>query len=351
MNRIIWVLILSMAPALAQPPGPGKKPEKPEGTPAPTSPNTFRTKVLAVVNRDIITEAEVWKKLKGVVEEMTPEKRVQARNSAVLEMIEQKVYDQAAARLKLQLDEKSLTQWIESRKEELGGEEGWRQMILEREVSEEQYVSEVAQGAKRNLYLRAQAGGVKALGKELRSDQVIEPTAREVRAYYQRHKDKEFTEESGAKVRAMLIRIRDGNREATLELAKEIKRDLETGADFTVLAEKHSRLARDTKGDLGWIKPDDAYNELILDYAFKGAKGSVSEPLEFRRGYFLVWVEDRREARTVPFKEAQRVIRQKLKDRNLQLALRSVRLKVLEEAWIQPASFKRALLFKYRRRR
>ncbi len=85
----------------------------------------------------------------------------------------------------------------------------------------------------------------------------------------------------------------------TEERAKELKAELDAGADFAELAQEHGTDAtRNRGGDLGWFAKTDMVPG-FAEAAFAIEPGSVSDPVQTQFGWHLIKVEDRRQ-RTPP---------------------------------------------------
>jgi len=177
------------------------------------------------------------------------------------------------------------------------------------------------------------------------------PTAHEVRAYYDTHLKDEFSAVPKADIWFMAITVGQtatsterGTRAFALTKAKRIKEDLDTGADFATLARLHSPITADSGGHKGWHDRSSSLLKPIIDYAFDGEIGKVSDPIEFGAGWLLVRCADRREARVLPFAEVQGGITAHLHDAGLDRAIHAEGLRFVREADIHPVEHKRALI-------
>ncbi|PIP06427.1 MAG: hypothetical protein COX52_07300 [Syntrophobacterales bacterium CG23_combo_of_CG06-09_8_20_14_all_48_27] len=99
-------------------------------------------------------------------------------------------------------------------------------------------------------------------------------------------------EQKGIYAHAMLL--------SSEEEAKEIKAELDNGADFAQLAEKYSQHeSKDKGGDLGWLKKGEKGSETFDATAFTLELNKVSPPvkdkLETQGGYWVVKILDKGE--------------------------------------------------------
>ena len=89
----------------------------------------------------------------------------------------------------------------------------------------------------------------------------------------------------------------------------------------------------------------------IIDYAFEGEVGTVSDPIEFGAGWLLVRCAERKEAHVVPFAVAQRTITAKIREERLDRARASVEARIVRESYIYPVKYKLGLIASLEARR
>lgn len=114
----------------------------------------------------------------------------------------------------------------------------------------------------------------------------VEPTEDEVKAAY----DRLFAEMGeGTEYSAAHILVK------TEEEAKEIKSQLDGGADFGALAEEKSTdNSGPNKGDLGWFSPEQMVQP-FGDTVKAMEKGQISDPVETQFGWHVIKLNDSRE--------------------------------------------------------
>lgn len=171
------------------------------------------------------------------------------------------------------------------------------------------------------IYKQAQASGMEnsekvkdmldRLKKKLVSQTFLEEkigadvTDAAVRAEY----DKRSKAEKGKKeVHARHILVQEE------KLAKELKEQLDDGADFMTLAREKSEDKASGKngGDLGFF----GEKEMIPAFtkaAFALKKGEISDPVNTEFGWHIIRVEETRDAKMPPFAEMRDSIREELK--------------------------------------
>ena len=124
--------------------------------------------------------------------------------------------------------------------------------------------------------------------------QPIEPTERELRAYYDAHKDEMAPQPPTISLRQILIRPKPNAAEkaATRRLADSLVTALREGADFEVLARRFSQDpgSADQGGSLGWQRRGVFVPEFER-VAFSLPRGAISEPVESPFGFHIIQVE------------------------------------------------------------
>jgi foldase protein PrsA len=322
--------------------------QRPETGGSRASPLAFETRVAAFVNRDVITEYEVWKELRGAAAGTTGERREQLFREKLQDLIRSRIYNQASERIQLVINPETITAVIEEQKEAAGGTEAFAQTLRDRGTNLDEYQENLARSYRRSVIERVRAGEIKGLGDVLRAEHVIEPTVDEIRRHYAINRERQFRIGPSVKLQKMFFSRSQyqASPTETEEVAQRIRGELETGGDWGVLAKQFSSdpSDRETGGELGWVRIEES--ELareILDYAARGETGAISPPIAAPRGHFLVRVLERRDARIVPFEECQGLIRQILREEKIRRARVEVELNLLRDAYIQPAELKAAL--------
>ena len=105
----------------------------------------------------------------------------------------------------------------------------------------------------------------------------------------------------------ILVTIKDGNRDAALTRAEEVRAKALAGEDFAKLAREYSDDPTVTKngGELGFFEAK------MMDSAFSTAafamtrKGEISAPVLSKFGYHVILFEDRRPAGVRTFEEVK----------------------------------------------
>jgi len=134
-------------------------------------------------------------------------------------------------------------------------------------------------------------------------------TNKEVESYYNTHKS-EFINPSMVKAQHILVKV-DAKTATPAEIAvaeakaASIKKELEGGADFSKLAEKHSDDpgSKSRGGDLGFFTKEQMVPE-FSKAAFSLKKGEISQPVKSTFGFHIIKVTDIREEKQMSLEES-----------------------------------------------
>lgn len=149
--------------------------------------------------------------------------------------------------------------------------------------------------------------------------QKVKVSETEVKEYYEKN-TKEFQMQKQVLARHILIRPAPGA--SDIKKAKEDARKkaedilsllAKKGADFASLAKKYSddKASGGKGGSLGYFKQGEMVKS-FEDAAFSLKKGEISGIVETEFGYHIIKIDDVKEARLMPFKEAKDIIVKKL---------------------------------------
>jgi parvulin-like peptidyl-prolyl isomerase len=115
---------------------------------------------------------------------------------------------------------------------------------------------------------------------------------------------------NGERVRTshILVDTRKIETDAELEKAKQkikdVKKEMDNGADFAEVAKKHSDCSSSQKGgDIGFFQRKGSIVEEFAKVAFSMKVGEVSEPVKTQFGYHIIKVTDREEGKDVSYED------------------------------------------------
>jgi peptidyl-prolyl cis-trans isomerase SurA len=126
-----------------------------------------------------------------------------------------------------------------------------------------------------------------------------------IEAFYAENKERFYQEDSVHLRLIQIARSADDTDESLRNKAAEVIVQLTAGADFGDLARQYSNDSRKGKGgDWGWQRRPDLRKE-FSDVIFALDKGQHSAPLIMPEGAFILFVEERKHAGTLPLDEVR----------------------------------------------
>jgi parvulin-like peptidyl-prolyl isomerase len=168
----------------------------------------------------------------------------------------------------------------------------------------------------------------------------ISITDEEARAYYQSHLQ-EFTAPTEVTLREILFEVANTSRgvnvaedDAARERAAEVRKRLIAGEPFPRLAAEHSASGSKANGGLVGPLNVDELSPNLRDLLAGMQVGDLTEPLRTARGYQLVKLESRTEARVRSFEAARGEIGNKIGEQKLRLEREKYLDRLREQATI-----------------
>ncbi len=142
------------------------------------------------------------------------------------------------------------------------------------------------------------------------SDPVISPTR--IGNYYSENAE-QFRLPDQVKLRMIVLTSPANEKVATIKMAKEIRTQIEGGADFAEMARVYSTGSQASQGgDWGWVDRK-TLREDLANIAFTLKAGAQSDPIETAQGVYLMKVDEVRSAHVRPLAEVREAIEQTLK--------------------------------------
>jgi parvulin-like peptidyl-prolyl isomerase len=139
----------------------------------------------------------------------------------------------------------------------------------------------------------------------------ISVTDEEARAFYDAHRQ-EFTSPSEVTLREILIEVKNSDRgvnvaedDTAREQAQEIRKRLLAGEPFPRLAGEYSSAASKANGGLIGPLNSGELAPALRDLLAKMQVGDVTDPIRTQRGYQLLKLESRTDAKLRSFEEAR----------------------------------------------
>ncbi len=272
-------------------------------------------RIVAIVNNDIITLVELNTALQPYLikldsSDYTPEKKkeivYQLTRDMMNRMIERKLTDQEAKRLRITVSEKEVDAAIERLKES----QLMSQEELEKALEEDGLPFAVYKEMLRDEILRP-----KLINQSIKSKVVI--TDSDIKQYYEQNSQK-FSGKKKYYLRNILLRadesISGTEREHQKNRAENIKQRLDAGEDFQAVAKVESEASNSSEGgDLGFFDWD-ILSETIKNAISNIKAGGHTNVISTDQGYQIFYVEKIDSQDLTPLDEVSEAISKKLYD-------------------------------------
>lgn len=227
------------------------------------------------------------------------------RKQILERIIDEQLLDEEAARQKISVPPEDIDQRFKKLEARFPSAEAFNQELSRRGLTADQLKTNIRKGLMRHQLLK----------KEVLDEIAVSPE--ELEAFYQAHKDK-YAQEEAVRARHILIRVAPDASPEDDKKAKDKARAVlvkaKEGEDFAQLAKEYSEgPTKDRGGDLGYfgrgqmVKP-------FEDAAFSLKAGEIRGPVRTKFGYHIIKVEDKQEAKQLPYKEAKDQVKEDLTD-------------------------------------
>lgn len=233
--------------------------------------------IVATVGDSKITKDELYDKL---VE--------QGGSNILSQMIDAEIINQEAKKEKIQVTDEEIDAEMENYMAQYGGEEMFESVLQQSGLTKDDLKGDIIQ------YVQI----------EKLVDSRISVTDEEINEYFEENKEKLGQEEQ---VKASHILVEDE------KTAKDLKKQLDDGADFAELAKEHSTDpgSAENGGELGFFGKGKMVKE-FEDVAFATKVGEISEPVKSEKGYHIIKVEEKKEAKEATLEEKKEEIKDTL---------------------------------------
>ncbi len=242
-------------------------------------------KIVAVVNKDIITEGELLTFVKLAAMEQAPETadktQEELRKFCLDRMIEDRLILQEAKDQKLKIDESVIDDRVKDLKERAGGEA----VFMEALKSEGLSLSELKKKFRNQFMIYT------LIQREVKDKVNISP--KEITDYFNEHQDKYMTPET-LEVDSIFVTKK--------ETLKKVETELSAGRDFKEVAKAYSEKAGLEKVSRGQLKKE------LEDVIFKLKSGEYSKPIEVNDGFYIFLAKDRLPSLREPLENVKDVI-------------------------------------------
>lgn len=254
-------------------------------------------RIVAKVGKEIITEAELARKMAEQNAEAPEGDDHEARQAALDRLIVEKLMLDYAREHGIEPNEKDIEASIASVMERTElNQEGLKALLAEEGLTYEAYKHQI----------KMQILQSRILNREMASEGP--PDDGTLKNYYETHKQ-EFLEPPKVQLRQIVLFTPKGLSQKDLErkaaLILELKKRVQKGEDFAELAKLYSEdQAAQKGGDIGVFGPGELMPELEKEIEGK-AEGELIGPFRSDLGFHLVKLEKRLPSLVLPFEEVK----------------------------------------------
>lgn len=293
--------------------------------------------IAAVVNELVITRDEVRERAYALALEQhksPPSQRavMEKLNEALSDLITGKLLVAEGERLVAKREplarkiEENIQQRIQHERHVAGSEVAFQDGLRKKGLTLESYRKQVWNQIMQQLVVE----------RFVLRDLTVSP--KEVRDYYRKNL-KSFKEPAKVRFRQIRINIGKGDKYASTDKARDTANYLmgllKRGHDFEGLAKEYSQGPRAKEGGLYEDACKGSRPKPVDDLLFSLAVGDVGGPAKTDIGFFIVKVEARKRARTVPFEEAQAHIRKRLILRKREQRFKKLIARLVAENYVE----------------
>lgn len=292
--------------------------------------------IVAKVNGDIVTTADLARARRQMIEEMKARKVAQAEIEMTLVTAEKNILRDKIDSLLLASKGKELNINVDGEiskyladimvRMKLANQEDLAKAITEQTgQSFEDWKSEMRTNMITQRVVRQEVGGKINIKKE------------DVAKYYNEHKT-EFVREEEIYLREILFSS-EGKSPAEVagleKKAKDIVARLRKNEKFNVLVREFSDSpTRNEDGDIGWMKKG-MLNPQIESLVFTGKKNFVTDPIKLPNGWLILRVEDVHQAGQAELEQVENEIMEKLYMPRFQPQMREYLTKLRMDAFLE----------------
>ena len=292
--------------------------------------------IVAKVNGDIITNNDLMRARRQIIEEMKSRKVSAVEIEAALAVAEKNILRDKIDSILLASKGKELSINVDGEiskyvaeimvKMKVANQEDLAKMITEQTgQSFEDWKSEMRTNMMTQRVVRQEVGGKINIKKE------------DLAKYYAEHKT-EFVREEEIYLRELLLSS-EGKSPADVagleKKAKDIVARLRKNEKFNVLVREFSdSQTKNEDGDIGWMKKG-MLNKPVEDLVFKGQKNFVTDPIKLPNGWLILRVEDFHLAGQAELEQVENEIMEKMYMPRFQPQMREYLTKLRMDAFLE----------------
>jgi parvulin-like peptidyl-prolyl isomerase len=292
-------------------------------TPKISGPGEVIDRIAATVNGDVITLSELKE---ATLSANQGPASPQTQGQVLEDMIEEKLLEQEAKKLRVQVTEKEIDAAIEGVKTRFNLTDEQMVEVLKKQNLTPQTFRE---------QWRRQLLANKVIGAQVQGQ--IAVTEDEIKKYYEQNNGKSESI-AETKIAHILIPVTSPDQEEqTKNLAEEVTKLAKSGQDFGELAKKYSKddSSAQKGGDLGYFKKGEMAEELEKAVE-ETPPGEIIGPVRSPAGYHIIKVIDKKKAEATPLdKSKEDEIRETLYQQKVEIAIKAWLEDVKKTAYIE----------------
>lgn len=287
-------------------------------------------RIVAVVNDDVITQSELQESMLPFIadykiryeEEELEGKIDEVRQDALNRLIEEKLILQEAKKREIAVEDSDIEERLDSVKERFNSEEEFNEAIADSGIT----MARLKEKYKDQIMMRNLVRGL------INTNVNISPT--QIVAYYNGN-IKDFSVPKMARFKVLLIKcLPDSSMNETEKIVLQILDKIKDGQDFDLLVKQFSQGPNiDKGGDMGYMPAGGIIKELDDQIELLNA-GDTSGMIKTSTGFYIIKVNDKKEAGTLPIYEVEEMIKERLYQRESELTLREFIGNLKEDAYI-----------------
>ena len=250
-------------------------------------------RIVAVINEDIITLSELKNISLPYLARMKakysatygPEEIIETERQILNQLIDEKLVNQEADRLKLEVTEKEVARATrEVRDRAQLTEEQFEQALAEDGMTIESYQEQ----------LRAEMKKMRLIDQEIKAK--VHVTKKEIDEYYKKHKS-EYNAPPEVRLQQILLIVPPESTPQVVaqirERAEQILTEIQQGEDFNAMVKSYSQdSSAVTGGDMGVFRQGELFSALD-EAAFTLKVGEVSPVIQTPKGFHIIRVLDK----------------------------------------------------------
>jgi peptidyl-prolyl cis-trans isomerase SurA len=291
-------------------------------------------RIVAVVNEDIITLSELrdislpyLERMKSEFSVTYGEEEIKGTERRILDqLIDEKLVNQEADTLKIEITEKEVT--MASR--EVKGrakltEEQFEQALAEDGMTIESYREQ----------LRSEMKKMRLIDQEVKAK--VHVTKKEIDEYYKMHRD-EYNAPPEVRLQQILLIIPAESSpqevEQIREKAEQVRAAIKQGEDFNAMVKRYSQdTTAATGGDMGVFRQGELFSALD-EAAFTLMMGEVSPVIQTPKGFHIIRVLDKKDRRKMTEEEKREEIDTILYNQKVEEALKQWIKKLKKKSYV-----------------